>query len=354
MQSKLNFDAKTMLLLIRQIGYVDTFHGGWLTIEERESRYLRQLRYVATIESTGSSTRIEGATLSDDEVRELLDAVKITQLRTRDEQEVVGYFECLDTILDNYGEIRLTENYILQLHNILLRYSEKDHRHRGTYKNLPNKVVANYPGGKQSVIFNTTEPHLVKKEMETLIEWTNKAFDEGELHPLLITGTFVYEFLSIHPFQDGNGRLSRLLTTLLLLRSGYLFVQYVAFESLIEERKTEYYKALMAGQKDRYTENERIGKWLVFFLDCLSSLVRKLELKYDTYNRKGTYLKERQQQLIGMIKKAQPVRLGDVAKAFPATSPNTLKKDLAYLVNEHVLGKTGKGKGTSYYVMEEK
>ena len=249
MENKLNFDFKTMQQVINLISRIDGFKGRWTLIEKKENRYLRALRQLATIESTGSSTRIEGATLTDAEVDKLLKSVRVSNLKSREEQEVVGYYETLDVILDNYENISLSENYIMQLHGMLLKHSSKDSRHRGGYKNLSNKVVASYPGGKQAVIFNTTEPHLVKMEMEELLRWTNKSFATGDLHPLIVTGAFVYEFLSIHPFQDGNGRLARLLTTLLLLKKGYLFIQYVSFENLIEERKKGYYRALMGGQK---------------------------------------------------------------------------------------------------------
>jgi Fic family protein len=350
MEAKLNFDFKTMQRLIKCIGIIDSFRGYWEGIEKNENRYLKQLRHIATIESIGSSTRIEGATLTDKEVEKLLHSLKVSKLKSRDEQEVVGYYEVLDVILDSHTDIRLTENYIKQLHNMLLKQSSKDSRHRGEYKSLSNQVVANYPGGKQSVIFKTTVPHLVKKEMQELVNWTNKAFEQGELHPLIIIGAFVYEFLSIHPFQDGNGRLSRLLTTLLMLRHGYPFIQYVSFEHLIEERKKEYYKALMNGQKNRYKKEEKIDQWMVFFLDSITSLIRKLEDKYDEYSSRGAYLNERQKKVLSVIKKHAPVKFSDIIKVIPEVSRNTLKKDIAYLVNEQSIIKIGQGRGTVYAI----
>jgi Fic family protein len=352
MDKKINFDLKTMQYLIKYISTIDTFKGHWEAIEKKENRYLKQLRQIATIESIGSSTRIEGATLTDKEVEKLLHSLKISKLKSRDEQEVVGYYEVLDVILESYPDIRLTENYIKQLHNMLLKQSSKDSRHRGEYKSLSNQVVANYPGGKQSVIFKTTAPHLVKSEMEALIDWTNKAFEQEELHPLIIIGAFIYEFLSIHPFQDGNGRLSRLLTTLLMLTHGYPFIQYVSFEHLIEKRKKEYYKALMSGQKNRYKKVEKVDQWMIFFLDSISSLIRKLEQKYDEYSSRGAYLNERQKKVIEVIKKHAPVKLADIIKIIPKISRNTLKKDIAYLVNEQSIIKIGQGKGTVYAIKD--
>lgn len=235
--SKLDFDSKTMQKVIQSIGKIDAFKGRWGSIEKKSDRYLRELRKIATIESIGSSTRIEGSVLTDEEVQQLVNNIKVTEFKSRDEEEVFGYYEVLDIILDNAPSIELSESYILQLHTILLKYSSKDQRHKGAYKNLPNSVVANYPDGNQRTIFNTTAPHLTQKEMQEMIDWVNTSLQQSTVHPLLVIGLCVYEFLSIHPFQDGNGRLSRLLTTFLLLKTGYGFAQYISFEHIIEDRK---------------------------------------------------------------------------------------------------------------------
>ena len=222
---KLNFDFLTNQRVMQLIAAIDEYRGKWNMIEKRENRYLKELRIIAIIESIGSSTRIEGATMTDEEIQKLLKDVKITKFNTRDEQEVIGYYEVLELIIDNFSEIRLSENYIKQLHQLLLKHSNKDERHRGNYKNLPNKVVATYPTGEQKTIFAPTEPALVESEMFELLEWTNLHWKEKTIHPLIVLAVFVYEFLSIHPFRDGNGRLSRLLTTLFLLRQGFIIEQ---------------------------------------------------------------------------------------------------------------------------------
>jgi Fic family protein len=347
-QIKIDFDFQTNQSILKSISYIDSFKGKWNILEKQENIYLRELRKIATIESIGSSTRIEGAKMTDIEVKELLDNLKITKLQTRDQQEVVGYYDTLELIYENYTDIQLTKNYILQLHQQLLKYSDKDQRHRGRYKNLPNKVVANYPDGTQKVIFNTTEPHLVESEIIELIEWTNKQLNLKELHPLIIIGLFVYEFLSIHPFQDGNGRLSRLLTNLLLLKFDYQFILYVSFENLIEQKKKAYYEALVTGQKNRNTKKERIDKWLLFFLNSIEILITRLEQKYDVLKRKGGYLNDRQKQIKEFIEKNQPIKLGDLAKEMTKISINTLKKDLQYLKKEQIIDSIGKNKGTVY------
>ncbi|HMQ91415.1 MAG TPA: Fic family protein [Flavilitoribacter sp.] len=353
MDKKLRFDFAVTQKIITRIGSIDAFKGKWQATEKQENRYLSELRKIATIQSIGSSTRIEGATLTNEEVETLIRNLKIDNLESRDEQEVIGYFEVLEAILENFDHIELTEGNILNLHNLLLKFSAKDQSHKGSYKQLPNQVVATYPGGSQRILFNTTAPYLVKKEMADLVAWTNKGFNEGLIHPLILIGAFIYEFLSIHPFQDGNGRLSRLLTTLLLLRQDYDFVQYVSFENEIERRKKTYYRALMEAQQKRNTEAEIIDAWMLFFLDCMEALIVKLESKYEQYKAKGPYLNERQKKIIGFLKENEPLKIGDLAGFLGSESRSTLKNDLLYLNKEGVIDKLGRGKGT-IYVMQPK
>ncbi len=352
--NKLSFDFIANQQVLQLIGFIDGFKGKWNIVEKRENRYLKELRKIATIESIGSSTRIEGATLTDQEVQQLLNDIKITKMKTRDEQEVIGYYEVLELIYDNYSRISLSESYIKQLHQLLLKHSNKDERHRGGYKHLSNKVVATYPTGQQRTIFATTEPALVEGEMYQLIEWTNQRLNDKSIHPLIIIAAFVYDFLSIHPFQDGNGRLSRLLTTLCLLQQEYEFIQYISFENHIEQHKKDYYEALMSAQRNRGTENERIDKWMIFFLESLKTLTEKLEQKYNVFKSKGGYLNERQKQLKEFISANQPLKVGDLSVQFPEIPIATLKKDLQYLRDEQILVMIGKGKGSVYLLKEDK
>ena len=349
-QNKLQFDFLTTQRVIQKIGQIDQFKGEWKQLDKEDNRYLKELRKIATIQSIGSSTRIEGSSLTDVEIASLIKNLKISKLQTRDEQEVGGYYDTLETIIENGESIDLTLSNIHTLHNLLLKYSSKDDRHRGKFKELTNKVVAAYPDGTTRVIFNTTEPFLVEKEMTELVEWTNTTFSSGEIHPLIIIATFIYEFLSIHPYQDGNGRLSRLLTNLLLIKSEYKFVLYVSFEHIIEQKKAAYYQALMEGQRNRYKEEERIDQWTLFFLDSLSELILKLEQKLKEYRNLGGYMNERQKDILNYIKTNQPIKLGDVTKDLPQYSAATIKKDLQYLVNEFEIEKFGNNRGTVYKI----
>jgi Fic family protein len=347
---KLNFDFLTNQRVMQLIASIDEYRGKWNVVEKRENRYLKELRKIATIESIGSSTRIEGATMTDEEIQQLLKDVKITKFKTRDEQEVIGYYEVLELIFGNFSAIQLSESYIKQLHQLLLKHSNKDGRHRGGYKNLSNKVVATHPTGEQKTIFATTDPVLVEGEMFELIEWTNLQWREKTIHPLIVLSVFIYEFLSIHPFQDGNGRLSRLLTTLFLLKQGYEFMQYISFENHIEKHKKAYYDALMTAQRKRITQEDIIDKWLLFFLESLKTLTEKLDKKYNVFKQKGGYLNERQKAIKEFIVEQKAIKVRDLSVAFPDISPNTLKKDLQYLRNEQIVSTVGQGKGTVYII----
>ncbi len=279
LDQKLHFSFTANQQIIQLIAEIDLFRGKWEHLEQLHPVFLQELKGLATIQSIGSSTRIEGATLTDNEIEQLIADLKVNKLENRDEQEVIGYYDVLELIFDNAEDIHLTENYIMQLHTVLLRYSTKDSGQKGAYKKVSNKVVASYPDGTQRVIFNTTEPYLVQKEMQELLSWTNKRLENLEYHPLLVVGLFIYEFLSIHPFHDGNGRLSRLLTTLVLIKLDYDFIQYISFEHIIENRKERYYAALMDCQRKRNTEEERVDTWMLFFLNALKMVTVKLGLK---------------------------------------------------------------------------
>ena len=349
----LDFDFYSNQQILQLISHIDSFKGQWNLVQISENRYLAELRKIATIESIGSSTRIEGATLTDEEIEELLKNIKIQKLDNRDEQEVLGYYDALEIIIDNYNTINLSVNYVKQLHKILLKYSNKDERHRGNYKNLSNKVVANYPTGEQKTIFNTTSPEFVDIEMSELIDWVNLQFKNKIIHPLIVIGILIYEFLSIHPFQDGNGRLSRLVTTLSLLKLNYTFIQYISFENHIEKNKKKYYEALMSSQRKRGTKNEKIDKWLIFFLNSLKQLTINLENKYDLFKTKGGYLNERQKEIRDFIIKNQPIKMSDLKVNFNNIPQGTLKSDLKYLKHEKIVLMIGKGKGSFYILNEE-
>ena len=260
-------DFKLTHELVNLISESDELKGKWQMLQNISPERLSALRHVATIESVGSSTRIEGVKLSDREVETLLSNLKQYSFKSRDEEEVAGYAEAMELVFESWREIGLTENHVNQLHSVLLKFSGKDEAHRGQYKKLSNNVVAFDADGREiGIVFETETPLATPAAMQILIGWTNQTLEDKSVHPLLATGVFVVWFLAIHPFQDGNGRLSRILTTLLLLRTGYEYVPYSSLESVIEDNKEQYYKALRQTQASLRSDAPDWEKWCVFFL----------------------------------------------------------------------------------------
>ena len=244
--------------ILKLIAEIDEFKGRWKVIETLAPEKLTSLRRIATIESVGSSTRIEGAKLSDAEVGKLLSGLRSESFASRDEEEVAGYADAMDMIFEGYEVITATENHIKQLHGVLLKYSSKDQDHRGEYKKVTNHVEAFGPDGKSlGVVFETATPFETPGWMTEIVDWFNQSVQEESHHPLILVGIFIVVFLAIHPFKDGNGRLSRVLTTLLLLRAGYGYVPYSSMEGVIEQNKDSYYLALRRTQQnDGQTERQ--------------------------------------------------------------------------------------------------
>lgn len=264
---------------------------------------LSALRRVATIESIGSSPRIEGSKLSDREVEQLLSNLEIKSFATRDEQEVAGYAELMDLVFSSWQDIPFNENHIKQLHQILLRYSEKDTWHRSNYKTNSNSVAAfDETGAQIGIVFQTASPFDTPRLMTELVAWVNQERETAWLHPLLIIVLCVVVFLEIHPFQDGNGRLSRVLTTLLLLQAGYAYVPYSSLESVIEQSKEAYYLALRQTQGTIRTESPNWQPWLAFFLRSLAEQVRRMEKKVEREKIVLVAMPELQLQIVEFVR----------------------------------------------------
>ncbi len=334
-----------MMVLISEL---DEFKGAWRALGKIAPERLNQLRKVATIESVGSSTRIEGAKLSDREVEALLSRLETKSFTSRDEEEVAGYAAVMETIFNAHETIPLTENYLKQLHSILLQYSTKDQRHRGDYKKLSNSVEAFAADGRSiGVVFETTTPYDTPREMEALYAFVNKAMEEKSLHPLVMVAVFVVVFLAIHPFQDGNGRISRIITTLLLLKCGYAYVPYSSMESVIEQNKESYYLALRRTQKTLKSAIPDWGPWLLFFLQSLQKQKRRLEQKVETEKIMRGSLPELSLKIIDLTHEHGQVRVADIVNA-TAANRNTVKKRLGELVAGGFLVRGGKAKGTWY------
>ena len=334
-----------MLALIAKI---DEFKGAWRALGTLAPERLSALRRVATIESIGSSTRIEGSKLTDREVEQLLANLEIKRFDTRDEQEVAGYAEVMDVVFSAWQDIPFTENYIKQLHQILLQHSDKDTWHRGQYKTNTNSVAAFNEHGEQiGIVFQTASPFDTPRLMTELVSWVNAQRESKLLHPLLIAAIFVVVFLEIHPFQDGNGRISRALTTLMLLQAGYAYVPYSSMESVIELNKEAYYLALRQTQGTIRTEAPNWQPWLVFFLRSLAEQVRRLEKKVERERLVLASLPELSLQIVEFAREHGRVTIGDVIKLTGA-SRNTLKAHFRNLVERGHLSQQGSGRGVWY------
>lgn len=333
--------------MLSHISEIDKFQAGWDIMHNLTPERLAQLRYVATIESIGSSTRIEGAKLTDGEVRELLGKLETKSFKTRDEQEVAGYANVMETIFQNFNEIPLTENFIKQLHQILLRYSEKDEKHRGQYKTLSNSVEAfDAEGRTLGVVFKTATPFDTPRLMTDLVQWTEATLQDKAYHPLIVIGIFKVVFLAIHPFQDGNGRLSRVLATLLLLKADYHYVPYSSLESIIERSKDSYYISLRATQTTLDDDSPDWVPWLEFFLVSLKRQKDHLAKKMEE-NKGWAGLPVDSIQILEYLSVNDRVTMTE-AQTLTGTLNSTLKNRMRVLIEKDLIVRYGQGRATWY------
>lgn len=334
--------------ILRLIAEIDEFKGAWTAIGRISPDRLTSLRHNATIESIGSSTRIEGAMLTDTEIRRLLAGLDVKKFASRDEEEVAGYADTMETIFAHWQDIPLTENHIKQLHRDLLQYSSKDKRHRGEYKKHNNHIEAFGPGGDSlGVVFETAAPFDTPRLMTELVEWTQANLEKEDLHPLIAVALFIVVVLEIHPFQDGNGRLSRILTMLLLLRAGYTHVPYSSLESVIEQNKDAYYLGLRQTQVSIRTDAPDWQPWLTFFLKSLHRQKTRLEKKIEHERITLGDLPELSVQILELCRERGRVTVANATKVTGANR-NTIKDHMKALVRAGHIEKHGAGRGTWY------
>ncbi len=334
--------------LLALVAEIDEFKGAWRALGSLAPERLRALRHIATIESIGSSTRIEGSRLSDREVERLLGGLQIEAFSSRDEEEVAGYAAVMETVFDAWAEIPITENVIRQLHRDLLRHSTKDQRHRGEYKTLRNDVAAfDADGTMIGVVFETATPFDTPRRMQELVAWFRETRDGNRLHPLFAVAVFIVTFLEIHPFQDGNGRLSRILTTLLMLQAGYAWVPYSSLESVVETSKEAYYLALRETQGTIRSDAPNWQPWLVYFLRAVQQQKRRLAVKVEREKLALASLSELAVQVLDHVRDHGRVTTRDMVRVAGA-SPNTLKALFASLVRKGLLVRHGGGRATWY------
>lgn len=341
-------NIKVSQKILQKISKIDEFKGEWKAFGRLSPEQLTELKKVATIESIASSTRIEGSKLSDQEVSQLMTNLSISSFNSRDEQEVAGYASVMETIFSSWEDISLSENILKQLHKELLRFSHKDEAHRGKYKTLSNNVVAfDSNGNNVGIIFETATPFDTPRRMNELLEWYLLTQESGTLHPLIKIAIFIVVFLEIHPFQDGNGRLSRVLTTYMLLKEGYGYVPYCSLESIIEHNKEAYYISLRKTQTTMKSNSPDWEKWILFFLKCLNTQVDLLRSKLEEEKTLLQGLPKLSSELLYLIKERRRLTVRE-AVLLTSGNRNTIKLHLNKLLERRLITKNGRGKGTWY------
>lgn len=345
----LNADTITITpAILNLVAELDEFKGTWRALGTLAPDRLNRLRHVATIESVGSSTRIEGSSLSDREVERLLGNLETGTLSDRDEQEVAGYAHVMELVFASWREMPLSVATIRQLHRELLRFSQADNWHRGNFKTSPISVAAFDDAGKQvGIVFDTPSPFDTPRLTEELVAWFNAEEESGTLHPLLRIAVFVVTFLEIHPFQDGNGRLSRVLTTMLLLRAGYEWVPFSSLESVIEQSKDRYYLALRLTQRTIRTDTPNWQPWIEFFLHALQQQAARLRIKVDRERLLVSALPDLANQILDHAQAHGRVTMSEMLVVTGA-SRNTLKEHFRALLQDGRLVLRGKGRGSWY------
>lgn len=334
--------------MLTLISSIDEFKGAWRAFGTISPERLDALRKIATIESVGSSTRIEGSKLSDREVQALLANLEMKSFKSRDEEEVAGYAEVMDLIFTSWEYIPFTENHIQQLHRDVLVHSSKDEHHRGKYKTTSNNVGAFDENGKQiAIVFETATPFDTPRLMSELVAWYRSEKESTTLHPLLALAVFVVTFLEIHPFQDGNGRLSRVLTTLLLLQAGYAYVPYSSLESVIEQNKREYYQALRGTQGTIRTDAPNWQPWILFFLRSLHAQVKRLEKKVEFEKVLLAAMPELSLQILDLVRARGRITTKSAVELTGANR-STVKQHLQKLVDAGHLAQHGENRGAWY------
>ncbi len=331
--------------LLRLVSEIDEFKGHWRAWQSLTPDRLQGLRRVATIESIGSSTRIEGSRLTDREVEALLGRLETKSFASRDEQEVAGYAFVMEQVFAHANQIPVNANLLRQLHRDLLQHSTKDERHRGEWKTLPNHVAAFAADGRElGIVFETSSPFDTPAHMDALLDWHRRAEADTGLHPLLRIGIFTVVFLAVHPFQDGNGRLSRILTTLLLLRAGYSHVPYSSLESIIEQNKEAYYLALRRTQTTWREGMADWPAWLLFFLRSIRQQITRLQQRLDTSRPQLSPLAR---QLAALFETRETLTNAE-AVALTGANRSTLKAKFAELITAGLVEARGKGRGVFY------
>ena len=303
---------------------------------------LEKLVEIAKIQSTEASNAIEGIVTTNTRIRQLVE--EKTTPRNRDEQEIAGYRDALSIIHESFDVIPITRNYILQLHKIM--YSPSNNPMAGQTKNVQNYISAKYPDGHTEILFTPLAPYETPEALDRICEEYNRVIGNLELEPLIAIPVFIHDFLCIHPFNDGNGRMSRLLTTLLLYRNGFYVGKYISLEAKIAKHKDLYYDALGQSQEGWHEGTEDVTPFIKYLLSTILAAYRDFEDRFS--------IVEEKLPAIEMVRKATLQKIGkftkqDIRELCPTLSVSSVEGSLRKLIDLGELKREGKGKGTYYY-----
>ena len=308
---------------------------------KKKPEELDRLVEIAKIQSTEASNEIEGIQTTNTRLKQLV--ADKTAPRNRDEEEIMGYRDVLNTIHENYEYIPIRANYILQLHRDLFRYSKKGIG--GHFKNTQNYISATDSEGNEFVLFTPVTPYETPPAVDAICESYNRVIDTQEIDALLLTPVFIHDFLCIHPFNDGNGRMSRLLTTLLLYKSGYVIGKYISLESKIAKNKNLYYDALEACQRGWYENQEDPAPFIKYLLRTILAAYRDFEDRVDLVSEKLPAVEVVRRAVYGKIGKFTK---RDIMELCPTIGKTSVENSIKQLVDRGVLVKHGSGRSTYY------
>lgn len=303
---------------------------------------LEKLVEIAKVQSTEASNAIEGIVTTSTRIRQLVE--EKTAPRNRDEQEIAGYRDALNIIHENFDAIPITRNYILQLHKVL--YSHMNNPMAGQTKSVQNYISATYPDGHTETLFTPLAPFETPEALERICDEYNRVIGNMEAEPLIVIPIFIHDFLCIHPFNDGNGRMSRLLTTLLLYRNGFYVGKYISLEAKIAKNKDLYYAALRQAQEGWHEGTEDAVPFIKYLLGIILSAYRDFEERFSLVEQKKPALETVRQATLSKIGRFSKQ---DIRELCPALSVSSIEGALRKLVASGELKREGNGKSTCYY-----
>lgn len=325
---------------LNYMSQIHEFKGKQSVYLKDKTEQLERLVEIAKIQSTSASNEIEGIRTTETRLRQLVS--EKTTPKNRDEREIAGYRDVLGLIHDNFDYIPLSPNYILQLHKIL--FSHTDSAYGGSFKNVQNYISATDENGKRYVLFTPFAPYETPEGIQRICDEFNFAIGEGNVDPLLIIPVFIHDFLCIHPFIDGNGRMSRLLTTLLLYRCGYSIGKYISLEAKIAKTKNSYYDSLENAQEGWYQNEDDPTQFIKYFLGTVIAAYRDLDERIEIVSGSA----------IDTVRNAIETRIGkftkrEILEMCTNLSAASVERSLKKLCDTGEIVKQGSGKSTFYF-----